>query len=149
MYGLLKNTRVGENSSRWLKSVRVGSRTRARERARARTHTHTHTNTHTHWEGLVSRVRKTRYLIKKNETKTPLGNEWEIYDSFVTLRESTKTGQMLLYTRTRYERRGNIKRNGIWLRKRPAAFWILVYVYWKGARINNLDFDITKVGAGS
>lgn len=62
------------------------------------------------WEGLVSRVRKTRYLVKENDTKTPLANEWEIYDSFVTLREGTKTGQMLFYMRTRHERRGNIKR---------------------------------------
>jgi hypothetical protein len=65
---------------------------------------------HTNWENLVSRVRKTRYLVKKNDTKTTLANEWGIYDSFVTLREGTKTGQMLLYKRTRHERRGKIKR---------------------------------------
>jgi len=48
--------------------------------------------------------------VKKNNTETPLANEWEIYDSFVTIREGTKTGPTLLYTRTRHERRGNIKR---------------------------------------
>ena len=34
-----------------------------------------------------------RYLVKENDTKTPLANEWEIYDSFVTLREGTKQGK--------------------------------------------------------
>jgi hypothetical protein len=41
---------------------------------------------------------------------TTLANEWEVYDSFVTLQEGTKTGQLLLYTPTRHEGRGNIKK---------------------------------------
>lgn len=45
---------------------------------------------HTTWEGLESRVRKMRYLVKENDTKTPPAKEWEIYDIFATLREGTK-----------------------------------------------------------
>jgi len=76
-----------------------------------------------------------------------MGNLRQLCD----ITRGNKTGQMLLYKRTRHERRGNIKRKRDLVKQEASSILNtrLLYVCWKGARINSLDSDSTKMEAES
>ena len=62
---------------------------------------------------------KTRHLVNKCDTKTPLPDEWEIYDSFATTRKKKNRADACLYTAAPEKRK---KKNMICLSKRLVAF---------------------------